>query len=169
MTGRPSKMTDTAIDAFLQATRIGVSRELAAQAAGWSRSAALGYLEDARAARDRAETGEHLTAKERRLVDFLDATEKAEGEMARNCLALIVRAAQERRHWTAAAWLLERRYPETYGRRTELVGKDGGPIQVEVGAEDLLARLRALGDEEGQTVEHGRRLRLAPNGDTPAS
>lgn len=170
MTGRPTKLTDEAIDAFVQATGLGATRDIAAQCAGWSRSCALGYLEAARTARDRADTGARLTAKERRLVDFLDATEKAEGMMARNALALIVRAAQDRRHWTAAAWLLERRYPEAYGRRTEITGKDGGPVEVEVRAEDLLARLRALNDQEAANVDGGRRLRVAPtNGQDPAA
>ena len=30
--------------------------------------------------------------------------------------------------WRAAAFMLERRFPDDYGRRTEVTGKDGGPI-----------------------------------------
>ena len=31
--------------------------------------------------------------------------------------------------WRAAAFLLERRFPDDYGKRTELTGKDGGPVE----------------------------------------
>lgn len=34
--------------------------------------------------------------------------------------------------WQASAWLLERRYPDEYGRnRLEITGKDGEPVQTE--------------------------------------
>lgn len=53
--------------------------------------------------------------------------------------------------WQAAAWYLERRYPELYAPRyrTELTGKDGGPVQTEeVGSakEELLGALREAKD-----------------------
>jgi hypothetical protein len=32
--------------------------------------------------------------------------------------------------WRADAWMLERMHPDEFGKRTELVGKDGGPVQV---------------------------------------
>lgn len=50
--------------------------------------------------------------------------------------------------WQSKAWLLERRYPERWGRRDtliqELTGKDGGPIRIEDARRELLARLEAL-------------------------
>ena len=159
MTGRPSKLTPAAIDAFVQATRLGATRDLAAAAAGWSPSAAHRYLADGRAAQQRADDGARLTAKERRFRDFWEAVQKAEGEMARNCLAAIVRAAQQRQHWTAAAWLLERRFPDAYGRRMiEVVGKDGGPVEVEVTAGELLDELRRLNDRSAFIAEWSERL-----------
>jgi hypothetical protein len=39
----------------------------------------------------------------------------AEGEGVKTCLAIIRKAALDGQ-WTAAAWLLERRYPDMYGR-----------------------------------------------------
>ena len=48
-------------------------------------------------------------------------------------VALIQKAAKD--NWQAAAWYLERRYPEDYGRREqhklEHTGPRGGPIQTE--------------------------------------
>lgn len=50
------------------------------------------------------------------------------------------------RQWTASAWLLERRFPDEYARtiRSEVTGRDGGPVQVESAAEMLAARLDQL-------------------------
>ena len=33
--------------------------------------------------------------------------------------------------WRAAAFILERRFPDDYGKRSEVTGKDGGPVKVE--------------------------------------
>jgi hypothetical protein len=54
-------------------------------------------------------------------------------------LAIIGRAADE--HWQAAAWRLERRFPERYARnrRVELTGKDGGPVEIKITGPTLLA------------------------------
>ena len=158
---RPTKMTPEAVDAFAQAIRLGATRDLAAAAAGWSTSTAYAYLDAGRAAQAKAENGERLTAKERRSLEFLEATQKAEAVMAQAALAQIVRAAQSAQHWTAAAWLLERRFPDKYGRRpVEVAGPGGGPIPVEVTAGDLLDQLRRMSDDEEKVAEHRRRLRV---------
>lgn len=47
--------------------------------------------------------------------EFSDAIKEAEGSAAIKWLALIDKAATEGT-WQAAAWKLERRYPESYGR-----------------------------------------------------
>jgi hypothetical protein len=48
-------------------------------------------------------------------------------------VARIVKAAE--REWQAAAWRLERRYPQRWGRlvRQELSGPEGGPLEVQSG------------------------------------
>jgi hypothetical protein len=49
-------------------------------------------------------------------VEFSEAVEKAEGDAVVGWLAVIQKAAQNN-EWTAAAWKLERRYPQDYGRQ----------------------------------------------------
>src|SRR5262245_44288604 len=53
-------------------------------------------------------------------VAFVADIEKALGQWECERLAGIVAAGKQPRHWTANAWLLERRWPGRYGRRTAL-------------------------------------------------
>jgi len=89
---------------------------------------------------------------------FAAALQEAEGRGAIGWLAKIERAANEGT-WQAAAWKLERRYPQEYGRTVnEHTGPGGGPIRqttehtgvVEVKAVDYRHSIRALAppDEE---------------------
>jgi hypothetical protein len=60
---------------------------------------------------------------------FSEALQEAEGRAAIGWLTKIEHAATQGT-WQAAAWKLERRYPDEYGRTVQqLQGKDGGPIQ----------------------------------------
>jgi len=123
----------------------------------------MNYL--ARGREARAKTGK-LTPTETEYFEFLGAVEKAEGFRVQAALAQIVRAAQDPKHWTAAAWLLERTHPDEYARpiRTEISGPDGGPVPVEVGASELLAQLRGLANGDGTSESSTRRLRALPAG-----
>ncbi|HXI16471.1 MAG TPA: hypothetical protein VNM48_08870 [Chloroflexota bacterium] len=63
---------------------------------------------------------------------FSLAVKDAEGRAVVGWLAKIEQAATDGA-WQAAAWKLERRYPQDYGRTVqEHQGKDGGPIQTEL-------------------------------------
>jgi hypothetical protein len=63
-------------------------------------------------------------------ADFLEGIERAEADAHARNLMLIQQAATGGT-WQAAAWFLERRYPEQYARRTlELSGPNKGPIAV---------------------------------------
>ena len=48
---------------------------------------------------------------------FSESIAKAESESELLCLNSIKEAGMEKRYWRAAAWLLERRYPEDYAAR----------------------------------------------------
>lgn len=81
---------------------------------------------------------------EQKYVEFCTAIKKAKAESEIRDLLLIGNAAKE--DWKAAAWRLERKYPERYGRteRHELTGKDGGPIEVDEVSEKLIKKLTNL-------------------------
>ena len=53
---------------------------------------------------------------------FLKDVKKAQGEFARNNLAIIQRAAVNK-DWHAAAWLLERRRPKDFALKQEVSGE----------------------------------------------
>lgn len=64
---------------------------------------------------------------ERGFALFVDRLRKAFAQGQITYLSFIRRAAQKQ--WQAAAWMLERRWPEEWGRRRlEITGQDGEPV-----------------------------------------
>ena len=82
--------------------------------------------------------------------DFHDAVEQAIAASEIRDVALIAKAATEQ--WQAAAWRLERRYPDKWGKRErhELSGPQGGPVQHAFIDPNELARKIAAGSFEGE-------------------
>lgn len=134
--GRPTKLNDeiqARIVAFLGA---GAYIETAAAAAGVSKQTLYNWLH-------RGADGE------RRYVGFLDAVERAQSEADLRDLKTIREAAQNG-VWQAAAWRLERRHPEQWGRRrVEMTGADGGPVDVETREMTLLDLVRLAAEADG--------------------
>lgn len=92
--GRRSKATEARIEALVIALGTGCTREAAARHAGVDRTTLYRWLERDPAIRVRVE--------------------KAEADVEVRLAAQIVQAAPD--DWHAAAWLLERRRPKSYGR-----------------------------------------------------
>lgn len=92
---RPSKLTPEREQRLLTAIRAGNTRRAAAAAAGIDQDTIANWC--------------------RRSSVFSDALTRAEGE-AEVALVAIVRTAAKT-DWRAGAWQLERRWPETWGRR----------------------------------------------------
>lgn len=57
-----------------------------------------------------------------RYSEFCESVKKAQGEFARNNLAIIQQAAVKK-DWHAAAWLLERRRPKDFALKQEISGE----------------------------------------------
>ena len=71
---------------------------------------------------------------QKRHPEFLESVKTAQGAGVISNLTVIKTASAE--NWTAAAWLLERRHPEEYGRRVNdnrntHSGPNGTPIQIQ--------------------------------------
>ena len=94
--GRKSKYTPEVVDKIVQALKLGAAYEDACNYAGIS-----------------FETFRTWRA---RYPAFLEAIKAAEGQATVHWLAAIEKAAREG-NWQAAAWKLERRYPDRYGRK----------------------------------------------------
>ncbi len=104
--GRPSKLTPVVAARILEAVELGATWERAADAAGVGASTLRDW-------RQRGEAGEKPFAA------FLAALKRAEGAGVERAL-MVIRKAAAAGAWQASAWLLERRYPADYGRRSEV-------------------------------------------------
>jgi hypothetical protein len=117
---RPTKRNKAALDAVCNALEAGATYAQAAGAAGVSYATFARWRDDD--------------------ADAESAILKAEQVAARRWLACIDRAADS--EWRAAAWLLERRFPEVYRR---------GEITVPEPARRTVYHVRFEGDPD---VEH---------------
>jgi hypothetical protein len=94
--GRPrTEMTDANIEAILRGVRLGLHPERAAQAAG----VALGAYR----------------MHKRRDPEFVMRIKEAEAMAEQGFLSRILKHTEKQ--WTAAAWMLERRWPERWRKR----------------------------------------------------
>lgn len=105
---RPTKYTEERATKILQAIKLGATYRLACMYGGIDEGTFANWR--------------------KRYSDFSDAVKEAEGAGTVQWLAKIEAAASDG-NWQAAAWKLERRYPQEYGRKvTEMQGKDGEPL-----------------------------------------
>jgi transposase len=128
---RPVKLTDDLQRHIISALRIGATHEHAARAAGISSETMRRWMR----AGERATRGQFCA--------FCGAVKKAEAEAAVGWLATIEKAAREGA-WTAAAWKLERRYPEQWGRRDRMSVEHSGALDVGVEVRALQEALMSV-------------------------
>ena len=135
MAGRPTKLTPQVQARIVQAIVGGNDITVAAAYAGIGKTTFYEWLERGRkeAARLAASSRAKPKDSETPFAEFADAIQKAQADAETRNVALIAKAAQEGT-WTAAAWWLERKYPERWGRkdRHEVTGKDGNDITITV-------------------------------------
>jgi transposase-like protein len=118
---RPLKLTPVLKNRLLKAIRTGATHKLACQYAGIGEETLYRWLR-------LGGQGRHPYR------EFWEALKKAEGTAAVGWLEHIEQAAGEG-SWQAAAWKLERRYPDEYGRQI---------IQHELSSDERQQRIAAL-------------------------
>jgi hypothetical protein len=154
-TGRPSKFNEDRAERLLQAVRGGNYLEVAARFAGITYPTLRRWV---------LKADDPDAPPEYR--EFKEALEKARADAEVAALAKIQKAASDGA-WQAAAWYLERSWPEKWGRRdtsrVELVGDGGGPVRVVAGIEldsgsmaALAQRLAARQLEDAQEVHEAQ-------------
>jgi transposase len=79
--------------------------------------------------------------------EFLELVERARAQAEAANLRIIRKAATD--SWQAAAWLLERVYPERYGQRNRTT-LDGGLLVAPASAAGLIAAMREAASEEAK-------------------
>lgn len=81
---------------------------------------------------------------EKRYVRFKRNVDQALAEAEIRELQIIMMAANE--DWRAAAWILERRYPDKWGKknRHEITGQGGGALEIKSYKESLQKKIEAM-------------------------
>lgn len=136
--GRPSLLTPATALEICRLIELGFTYESAAEGAGVSYSSFNNWRNRAKEAEKRLEDGVEVPPEDLPYLQFLQAVKKAEKRAKEKHLANIDKASK--RSWYASAWILERRYPNEYGRaRLEVSGPEGSAIPV---------KAEGLNDEE---------------------
>ena len=142
---RPTKLTPEVQDLIVDGINAGLTFRLTCARVGVNPSTFYRWLD----------TGE--TAKIGRYREFYEAVERAKADSALRLVSQIT--LQALTDWRAAAFMLERRFPEDYGKRTELTGKDGGPVKVEAKTEHVFQPTQEAWDEALRIRAEFERLR----------
>jgi transposase len=134
--GRPTKLNEHTHEAIVTAVRAGNYVETAAQAAGIDTATFYRWME-----RGEADIENDVDTPFR---GFCEAVQKAKAESEKIDLDLIAKAAGEG-NWQAAAWRLERRFKDKWGRNDKMKIEHAGSIgrDVEVLTDEQLDQLEA--------------------------
>lgn len=125
--GRKGKLTPELHEQLVKVLRSGCTFEAAAEAVGISRRSLQVWLQKGEDAEARREDGEKVAAHEVRYIALAEDVRKARAEAEVRAVATIQRAAQDGT-WQAAAWYLERAFPERWSSKagTKKVGRPVG-------------------------------------------
>jgi transposase len=126
----PTKLDDDVHARIAAALRAGGTLELAPLATGVGERTLQRWLE----------RGRRGGARNARQVAVLEAVERARAEAEVSLVATMQR--QARTSWRAAAWILERRWPERWGRERALGPENGDEPDPLDELDDLAARRR---------------------------
>jgi transposase len=144
--GRKSKLDNDRREKLLKAIRVGNDKKVACALAGISEATLYRWLEQSKKKNSTPE-----------LREFRESLERAEAEAEVLKVSRIAQAADNGR-WQAAAWWLERKYPERWGQQTkikaEVSGPDGQPIAISVEeARRAVLEILSEGETDGLILE----------------
>lgn len=170
MAGRPTKLTPDTADRCLRALKLGAYLETVAAAGGVGRDTLNDWVREGNRMIEKAE---RLARKSKKPpenpLDLLDKRDRTLAQFARDyadaliaaelrALTLVHKAAQGEKNvpavWQAAAWFLERRSPEKWGRRrVEVTGADGQPVRAQIFLPDNRREVAPDDDDDGGREE----------------
>jgi hypothetical protein len=153
---RPSKLTDKVCDDIVTHIKAGNYPATAAGMAGIGEST---FYQWKKWGRER---------KSGKFVEFLEKIKKAEnfGEALR--VKIILESAIDKGNWQAAAWYLERRYPDRWGRRNRVEMEHSGRVEKEVKGElkiEVSDESRKLAAELSRSIHSKNDRSPKPGGD----
>ena len=156
--GRPVKINPTIQAELVKMIQAGNYMETAAAFVGISISTMRDWIRrgEREAQRFIDEPRARPIKSETPFLEFSAAIKKAQAAAEIRDVIIIGDAARE--SWQAAAWRLERKYPEKWGRkdRHEVSGPSGGPVQIEEIREKLYRKFSDIKPEpEPEKMQEG--------------
>jgi len=137
------RIDETRLEKLLEALRKGHYVEDACDYAHIDRSTYYRWIREAEAADKKHEIGETLTQREIDKRHRRDTLKEAE-IVGQNKALDKIHDAMDNGTWQAAAWYMERRNKK-WSNRTEVTGRDGGPLET-VSVDELDAKLMGMID-----------------------
>ena len=136
--GRPTKLTKETQERFLEALKMGLPYELCAEYAGITSTTFYDWMKRGKAEPDS------------RYAKFSNAVKTEQGASALAVMARI-REAANNGQWQAGAWILERRFPQHFGRRQQI--EHAGSIDTNPDADEMAERIASRIWEEMHATE----------------
>ena len=139
MAGRPTKLTTELTEEIAKYLRAGNYIETTAALVGINRDSIYEWLKRGAAEQERLMKNPRARIRKREqiFVEFSDTVKKAQAQSEAMLVGLVGKAAEK--NWTAAAWRLERKFPDKWGRteRNVATAQDDPPKDIAKQIEDL--------------------------------
>jgi len=131
---RPFLLNEEIQTAVCKALRAGNNRRASCAFGGICYSTMLNWIKLGDEAKRNRDEGVTLDDSKIPFIEFSGAVQKAEGLAEVEAVAVIQKAAREATsgQWTAAAWWLERKYPDNWGRRERRDHREGTSEKVQI-------------------------------------